>query len=432
MIREDILKSFINNKKYIDERVKSGIEKYRKGKFTIKFSEDVQRKVTIKQLTHQFKFGCNAFLIDSFEEKWKEEKYKKLFANIFNLAVVPFYWSDLEPEEGKLRFKKDSPKIYRRPAPDSLLEFCREYNIEPKGHCLVWNHFVPEWLSKYNTDGRKALVEKRFKEISENYADKIPSFDIVNESATNYNRGRKVLFDNYDEIGLDLGQKYFPKNIKILNETNEAIWKDYVFRGKYMPFNMQLKEFILKKKAIDAIGLQYHIFLRENEFDKYFDIFLNSEYVIEILDLFNSYNIPMQISEITIPSYSKTSKENEAIQAELAEILYKIWFSIENMEAIVWWNLADGYAAFCPPNTVEGENYYGGGLLSYELEKKPSYKTIERLINKEWRTEITENNKGKSMDFCGFYGEYEITVESNNGKKTKRIKLDKSVKEIMI
>ena len=249
--RQKILKSFSANKELLEKRNAEGIEKYRKGDFVLKFSSNTAKKITVKQRKHKFLFGCSAFMLNSFETPEKEPIYKEKFVKLFNQAVVPFYWSDLEPEEGKLRFHKDSENIYRRPAPDIVLDFCKEYGIEPKGHCLVWNWFTPKWLEKYTKEERKRILEKRFKEISEEYADQIPSWDIVNESASNYNIGKHFLFEEYDEYGLLLGEKYFPNNRKILNETNEAIWRDYRSEGKYMAFNTQLKEFSAKRLPID-------------------------------------------------------------------------------------------------------------------------------------------------------------------------------------
>ena len=357
MNRDLVLESFIKNKDVLDKRNNEGIEKYRKGDFTLKFDNVCAKTVTIRQKKHKFLFGCTAFMLNSFEKEEKEPIFKEKFANLFNQAVVPFYWSDLEPTEGKVRFRKDSENIYRRPAPDIVLEFCKEYGIEPKGHCLTWNGFVPDWLAKYTPEERKKILERRFKEIADEYADKIPSFDIVNESASNYNRGRKVLFENYDEIGLSLGGKYFPNNRKILNETNDAIWRDYRTEGKYMSFNMQLKDFVSKKLPIDEIGLQYHIFRTTEEMEDYFvrEEYLNARSMIEILDIFDAYNFPMHISEITIPG-SGQKEENEEIQAYLVEQLYKTWFATRNMKSIVWWNMVDGYAAYAPLGTNEGEN----------------------------------------------------------------------------
>ena len=95
------------------------------------------------------------------------------------------------------------------------------------------------------------------------------------------------MFENYDEFGLELGGKYFSKNIKILNETNKAIWESYWTSGKYMPFNMQVKELLAKNMPIDEIGLQYHVFARAENLSGQLNMhkFLDSQNMLEILDL---------------------------------------------------------------------------------------------------------------------------------------------------
>ncbi len=429
MDREKILKSFIENKETLEKRNAEGIEKYRKGNFTIKFTDAGKKKIVVKQKRHKFLFGCTAFMLNSFEKEEKEPIFKEKFARLFNQAVVPFYWSDLEPQEGKLRFGKDSENIYRRPAPDIVLDFCKEYGIEPKGHCLLWNSHVPQWLQEYPVEKRKEIVERRFKEIANEYADKIPSFDIVNESATNYRRGLNFLFEEYDEYGLKLGERYFPNNKKILNETNGAIWGNYLTQGKYMAFNMQLKDFLRKGLPIDEIGLQYHIFSTSEEMalPGINKVYLDANAMIEILNIFDSYDLPMHISEITVPGSGQNS-ENEEVQAYIVEELYKTWFATRNMKSIVWWNMVDGYAAYAPLGSNEGENRCGGGLMRFDMSEKPAYKVLDRLINQEWNTSFEKSIEGQELSFRGFYGEYEITVDG----KTYTVNLDEDGKEIFL
>ncbi len=425
---EFILEHFKWHGAEVDARNAAGIEKYRKGDFKLRFSDGGAKTVKVKQVKHKFLFGTTAFMLGSFEKPEKEALYKEKFARLFNQAVVPFYWKDLEPREGEVRFSKDSENIYRRPAPDVCLEFCREYGIEPKGHCLVWNGFVPDWLAKYSTSERKAILERRVKQIADEYADKIPSFDVVNESASNYRAGREVLFDDYDEYGLELGAKYFPNNRKILNETNEAIWRDYLTEGKYMAFNMQLKDFIRRGVPFDEIGLQYHIFTTTEETERrdVRDAYLNIKHMVEILDIYDSYGYPMHISEITVPG-SGLKKENEELQAYLVKKLYETWFATRNMKSIVWWNLFDGYAAYAPLGSLEGENRCGGGLVRFDGTEKPAYKVLDDLINREWKTVFTREADGE-LAFRGFYGEYEIEA---NGK-TYTVNFDEDGKEITL
>ena len=124
-----------------------------------------------------------------------------------------------------------------------------------------------------------------------------------------------------------------------------------------------------------------------------------------------------------MPAFTDNAAD-EQLQADTIEKLYKLWFSHPAVEQIVYWNLADGYAAFTTPgNMTEGENYYRGGLLRYDLSEKPAYKTLARLINREWRTDTTvTTDENGCATLCGFYGDYELT----NGNKTVSLSLVKN------
>ena len=89
---------------------------------------------------------------------------------------------------------------------------------------------------------------------------------------------------------------------------------------------------------------------------------------------------------------------------------YKLWFSIPNMRSIVWWNLVDGYAAYAPLGSETGENYYCAGLLRFDMTEKPAYAALDRLINHEWKTNLTASVEDGKISFRGFYGEYEIQI----------------------
>ena len=46
---------------------------------------------TAEQISHDFKFGCNLFLLDEFETEEKNKLFRKLFPSMFNYGIVPFY-----------------------------------------------------------------------------------------------------------------------------------------------------------------------------------------------------------------------------------------------------------------------------------------------------------------------------------------------------
>ena len=112
--RRKVLEFFEAQKEETQRKVAEGIEKYRKGDMRITVVDANGRvipdaKVSIKQKNHAFRFGANIFLLDELESEEKNEAYKKRFAEVFNMATLPFYWRDLEPERGAPRYDKDQP-----------------------------------------------------------------------------------------------------------------------------------------------------------------------------------------------------------------------------------------------------------------------------------------------------------------------------------
>ena len=416
---ENVLDLFEEQRDFVNEKVSFGIENYRKGNKKIKVIDKngapvIGAKVRLNQKNHEFRFGANLFMLDEFETEEKNEKYKKYFSELFNMATLPFYWSDLEPERGKPRYDKDSPKVYRRPAPDLCIEFCEKHGIEPREHALAYDTFFPKWLYSASVDEIKRELERRYAEISERYADKIPTIEVTNEME--WRQGKTAFYDEPDfvEWCFKLAKKYFPNNKLVINEHTGAAWEDRCrVTDKYYAYT---EANMLKGARIDAIGMQYHLFnKREAEYDRT-RLTLNPKSLYRHMDLYSNFGKPLQITEITIPAYS-WEKEDEEMQARIVEALYSVWFSHPNVEQIIYWNLVDGYAYGATPGDMAvGENYYYGGLLCFDLSPKPAYMKIKELLTERWHTEaeaVTDENG--YAEFRGFFGDYnaEIVTESS-------------------
>ena len=429
--RRKILELFDTHKDYVDARVNEGIEQNRKGDATVKITDKNGNalkgaRVKVAQRSHEFRFGANVFMLDELESDEKNEKYKKHFADLFNMATLPFYWDALEPEKGKPRYPKDSPKVYRRPSPDLCIEFCEAHGIEPREHALAYDQFFPKWIKDLPVDEVKELLCKRYSEISERYADKIPTIEVTNEMA--WVKGKSTFYDEneYVEWCFKLAREYFPNNQLVINDTTNLSWND---RGratdKYFAY---IEANLLKGAPIDAIGMQYHLFnRRENEYEATRRT-LDPMALYRHMDLYSSFGKPLQITEVTVPAYSWEA-EDEEIQAEIIEKLYSIWFSHPAVEQIIYWNLVDGYAHLWDPDPAKiaasqgdmsiGENYYYGGLFRFDLSPKPAYYKIKELFQERWHTEeeLVADENG-TVDFRGFFGSYDVEIEID-GKAVK-------------
>ena len=97
------------------------------------------------------------------------------------------------------------------------------------------------------------------------------------------------------------------------------------------------------------------------------------------------------------------------------------------MEAIIYWNLPDGYAYRAEPGDMTcGENYYYGGLLRFDMTEKPGFKVLKKLIREDWmtNTQIVTDEDGYAT-LRGFHGEYELTVHANEKASTHAFKMSK-------
>lgn len=408
-----------------DRRISEGIEKNRKGDFTLKVKTG--ERVTVKLKNHKFRFGCNMFMLDEIpDDKNKNEIYKEKLKDFFNMATLPFYWDATEPEEGKTRYGKNSEKIYRRPPIDLCIEFCEENGIEPREHALCYNGFFPDWLKSKTVEEEKAHIEKRMQEISSRYADKIPTIEVTNEMLWPNGKTQFYSQPDYIDFCFKLAEKYFPNNTLCINEwssiweTNELPWDNY---------SSYIESELLKGGRIDAIGMQYHVFHKKEKYLEETRKLYDLCQLLRALDNYARFGKEIQVTEVTVPAFTMDAADEES-QAEVIEKLYSLWFSYPNVSQIVYWNLVDGYAAFTTPGDMEGgENYYRGGLLRFDMSEKPAYKRLRHLIKEVWTTnETLTADKDGVVNFRGFYGEYEVTV----GKKTYKVNFDKNGKEVVL
>lgn len=408
---------------YIDNKCQRDIEEYRKGQFVLRIVDgngvpvpNANVKVRLKK--HDFKFGCAIFHLDQFPDEERRASYRELFKNLFNYAVIPFYWDTLEPEEGKPRFDKDAPVLYRRPAIDTIMEFCEENGIETKGHCLAYNSFQPDWLPERNRD-IKIKLENRVRAIADRYGNRIPDFDVINEMVTIYkncykgNGARNLQIADerdHEKWCFDLCRRYFPQARLFWNEGMQASFGTY-YLGYRSFYYMTLEKMLSMGVPIDGIGMQYHAYMHN---DPEQEKALHPLRILDTFECYGEFGLPIHLSEVSIPSFGN-DPEDEQLQAELTKRLFKLWFSRKHCEAIVWWNMADGTA-------YGGENAFHAGLVRNDCSRKPVYDVLDQLIHHEWNTELEQEVSGE-LRFAGFYGTYEVEIHAGDKHIVREIGL---------
>ncbi len=406
-----------------EARIQSGILSNRMGDAVLRIlgSDGLPRPdatVRIEQTSHAFLFGANIFMLGGFPSPEMNRQYETVFRSLFNAATVPFYWSDLEPEDGKPRFAKDSPPIYRRPPPDAVVEFCAKNGLAMKGHPLVWHQWYPKWRPD---DPQAAMlrIERRISEIAARYGTSIPRWEVVNEPCERDRYADKWcnLPEGYVLRSLNAAAKAFPAGARMmLNEANGS-WLE--FDGRNSPYYRLLREMLDRGARVDEFGMQMHIFSEQA-----WKLVLAGQRfapadLFKVLDCYSDFGLPIHITEITIPALPN-SPEGERDQAAVARNFYRLWFSHPRIEAITWWNVVDGTAA-------KGEDKWNAGLVRKDFSPKPAFQALERLIHHDWKTVVEARSDSRGgVAMRGFHGDYTVTVQAGGKTATETFRLKKN------
>lgn len=385
-------------------RIALDIDKYRKANAMLRL-EGLQEgsEVKIEQTGHLFLFGGNIFLFGDLKSPDKNKRYEETFGTLFNAATVPFYWKTLEPEYGKPRYREDSPYEYRRPATDPVVDFCESKGINMNGHAIIygmrrWGH--PTWMPE-DRKSMEPLFESHVRELATRYKGRLQRWDVVNESIDQANRG--IMPDDYTFKTFSWAMRNFPESVHLNINDCDIHW------GPSLRYVEIIRDLIDRGIRIDNVGVQMHIFNPDESrsIANGADI-LTPAKNYAVLDCLADARRPIHISEVTV-SAPDDSDSGLEVQAEVAQNLYRLWFSYPSVMGITWWNMVDGGAAPGEPSL--------SGLYDKELQPKPVYRALDMLINNEWKTCLTlKADKNKRIIFRGFKGSYLVRWKDNSGK----------------
>ena len=391
------------------------------------------REVKVEQISHEFIFGAHIFNYDQLGSDERNRRYKELYGGLFNSATIAFYWKQLELEEGRPRFRaeyRDTAEFWnncsepwkephwRRPATDPVVEFCLSKGIRLHGHPLVWgnnNWQFPDWLinklpfdyllkadlKRNPENGRisdnglavpfenmsaeeiaeavpeyisllNVLMAKRIMEIACRYGDKIHSWDVVNESAPDFGKGAmvpgsKVCKSGYGPMPGDYTYRSFKIAESVLPAGAKLNINDYTLSEVYLN---QVNDLLARGCKIDIMGAQMHLFnpqICQDIADGKSEV-QSPAAVRETMNRISGAKRPLHLSEITITAPGGDRK-GEIIQAGITRNLYRLWFSLEPMMGVTWWNVVDNCGAPGEPSV--------SGLFTRNMEPKLVYFALD-------------------------------------------------------
>ena len=339
-------------------------------------------------------------------------------------------WDDFCPESEKLALEQASGvKLPRRDftVPMGVKDMKNDPKERPWAAAWkeIYNRLSDEEIAKLVPTFLKAqndFYERRIRDIGERYGSRVDSWDVVNESATDFDRfGRKAVrgkaFDRswYGPMPADYAYKAFAWSRKYLPETAWLNINEY----NMGPFFEQAADLIAHGARIDVVGSQMHLFnpaesvkIARGEYSEESYKKTHPAAVAERFRILSQANRPIHLSEITITA-PDMSPRGQMVQAIIMRNLYRAWFSVEKMNGITWWNVVDDCGAPGEPSI--------SGLFTRDMRPKTAYFAMDDLVNREWNTRLVAKASGGKVAFRGFCGRYRLTWKGADGKERSKL-----------
>jgi len=383
------------NEREILESAGERIERVRKGIARIRVLDSLGKpvpgaRVVIEQRNHAFLFGCNIFSLLEYEDSGKPA-YGELFAGLLNYATLAFYLGSFEYEKGK-----PNTVANRR-----IAQWCADRGIATKGHPLAWHEVYPKW-GPADADGAVAMFRERIERDVAGFKGLVDRWDVVNE----------VIVSERFENGMgawakrDGALRVVVEAMKWARKANPGaslLYNDYEISPK---FEKLIGELEASGAAPDAYGIQSHMHQGEWTIEKAW----------EVCETYARFGKPLHFTELTVlsgehgwrlppppnPGPWPSTPEGEAKQADYVEKFYSTLFSHPAVEAITWWDFADGCWQGAP-----------AGLIRADLTRKPAYDRLASLIRGRWwtRGEGQADDAG-ACQIRGFAGDYAVRVDA--------------------
>lgn len=230
---------------------------------------------------------------------------------------------------------------------DEVVLYAQAHGMKVRGHCLVWDHNNPKWL----TDGHFAvaqmshLLEQHITTEMKHYSGLVFAWDVVNEALDENGNVKDSPWYNQPGIGLsDKGTAYLEQSLRWAREADARALLFYNDNGgeglnrKSDAIYAMLKDFKQRGVPIDGVGLQMHISRLDYDTDA----------VAKNIERLTKLGLQVHITELDVSlpvdSQGEANKEDLARQAEIYRGVVRACVTNPGCTAIQTWGFTDKYS----------------------------------------------------------------------------------------
>jgi len=270
---------------------------------------------------------------------FSEATYSATLARDFNMVEPEdaMKWWVVRRNEGPFDFRDG----------DEVVRFAQAHGMKVRGHCLVWDHNNPEWLSKghFAPEQMSELLRGHITAVMKHYAGQIFAWDVVNEGLDADGRVKDSPWYNQPGIGLaGKGTAYIEQAFRWAREADPHALILYNDNGgedmnrKSDAIYAMVKDFKRRGVPIDGVGLQMHVSQLQ----------LDTTAVAANIARLTALGLEVHITELDVSlpvdSSGAASKEDLLKQAEVYRGIVRTCLQYRGCTAIQTWGFTDKYS----------------------------------------------------------------------------------------
>jgi endo-1,4-beta-xylanase len=192
--------------------------------------------------------------------QFAEPAYAEALAREFNMVEPEdaMKWHTVRPDATSFDFSKG----------DEIVRFAQAHQMKVRGHCLVWGHDNPTWLTEghYTPRQLSRLLHNHISAEVTHYKGQVFAWDVVNEAFDEKGKLRGSIW--YDQPGIGLagqGTAYIEQALRWAHKAdphallfyNEAEGEG--LNHKSDAIYAMVRDFKRRRVPLDGVGLQMHI-----------------------------------------------------------------------------------------------------------------------------------------------------------------------------
>ena len=300
----------------------------------------------------------------------RDSAFASVFAQECDILVPDLHlkWSSLRP----------SPDEYNFTESDWLAEFAKTHNMLLRGHTLVWQQALPEWLKNtINKQNAEQLMVDHIQTVVGRYAGQMHSWDVVNEvvNAGSWSERSdgldftspwyKNLGKSYIDTAFRAAAEADPQALLVCNERQFSSRNDTSKILAQREALLGLLEYLKSiGTPIHALGIQAHLDASNN---RSFEPKKFRKFLSDVASL----GLKILISEMDVRDKNVRGdiETRDRIVAEAYEQYLSVALDEPAVIAVITWGLSDRYSRYNNPR-IGGVREDGGKHRPLPLDRQ--------------------------------------------------------------